>query len=40
MTWLELPALGLLLSLAVLAWLVFMQRGARRVEVGTLFIQP
>lgn len=38
MTWLELPALGLLLSLAVLAWLVFMQRGARRVEVGTLFI--
>lgn len=38
MTWLELPALGLMLSLAVLAWLVFMQRGARRVEVGTLFI--
>ncbi|MBP9892219.1 MAG: hypothetical protein KBG84_09975 [Planctomycetes bacterium] len=38
MTWLELPALGLMLSLAVLAWLVFMQRGARRIEVGTLFI--
>jgi len=38
MTWLELPALGLLLSLAVLAWLVFMQRGSTRVEVGTLFI--
>ena len=38
MTWLELPAFGLLLSLALLAWLVFMQRGARRAEVGTLFI--
>ena len=38
MNWLEMPALGLLASLAVLAWLVFMQRGAKRVAVGTLFI--
>lgn len=38
MSLLEPWALALLLSLAVLAWLVFMQRGSRRVEVGTLFI--
>src|SRR5262245_52325386 len=38
MSWLEPAALGLLGALLVLAWLVLLQRGAKRVEAGTLFI--
>jgi hypothetical protein len=38
LNWLERPALGLLAALIVLALLVFLQRGAKKLRVGTLFI--
>ena len=34
----QIPGLFLLVSVGLLAWLAFMQRGAKRLEVGTLFI--